>query len=203
MTEEKQKQTDAFEVSSSLQLLIDKWKRENQRRQPKTVHLRQRSDFDFIKHQDALIQFAPGGDVGDSEWNLQYMHNANVMMDYKRSLQSPVCASEYYVELPADEDVAAQENHILQHELCAYYPKGEEVSACLLFDCIHSDWLKIAREVVDIHPTFPLGTDMSRILFLPNHKYILMCDWYWRWFADHNKKELRMIPAVVKRMEYS
>lgn len=54
---------------------------------PKTIRLKNRSEFDSIKHMNMLIEFPPGGQVGDDEWNLQYMHNSSVLSEYHHMME--------------------------------------------------------------------------------------------------------------------
>src|SRR5436190_22944986 len=65
--------------------------------QPKTVRLRSKKDFDPISHQDMLIEYLPGGEVGDGAWRLQYMHNMSVLA---QSQADPLVAQDAYVKPP-------------------------------------------------------------------------------------------------------
>ncbi len=47
----------------------------------KRICLKDASEFDFIKHHDYIIEFEPGGVVGDREWMLQYTHNMSVLVE--------------------------------------------------------------------------------------------------------------------------
>lgn len=46
-----------------------------------SVHLKNISEFDNIKHKDDIIEFEPGGEVGDKEWTLQFQHNTSVILE--------------------------------------------------------------------------------------------------------------------------
>jgi hypothetical protein len=59
-------------------------------KKPSVVHLKDRSEFCSIRHQNALIKFPPGGEVGDREWNLQYMHNCSVLLEYQRKRDAAI-----------------------------------------------------------------------------------------------------------------
>jgi len=45
---------------------------------PPNVKLNDYSEFDAKKYKNTIIEFAPGGTVGDREWNLQFWHNLSV-----------------------------------------------------------------------------------------------------------------------------
>lgn len=70
---------------------------------PKTIRLKNRKEFNSIEHMNMLIEFAPGGQVGDDEWNLQYMHNTSVLCEYhhkKEQLKSKPLKLNHYVIVP-------------------------------------------------------------------------------------------------------
>lgn len=47
----------------------------------KSIRLKNKTEYDFIKHCDKIIELDPGGHVGDADWKFQYLHNINVIMD--------------------------------------------------------------------------------------------------------------------------
>lgn len=59
---------------------------------PKVARFKTTDEYDFIKHQDVLIEFPPGGSIGDHYWNIQYLHNSSVLAEYyfKKTQIAPI-----------------------------------------------------------------------------------------------------------------
>lgn len=83
--------------------IIERWKEDHPIQKPKTVRLKDYSEYDESKHGNCLIEFLPGGQVGDHEWQMQYMHNMRVMTQYQNMRDGPTFTSETYIILSEDE----------------------------------------------------------------------------------------------------
>ena len=72
----------------------------------KTVELERREDYDFIEYQNCIVEFPPGGKIGDDTWALQYFHNVCVSLErqYKQKRKTnPSYSPETYIILKNDE----------------------------------------------------------------------------------------------------
>ncbi len=96
--EEKEKQL-------RLDKIKEKWKEDNKniKIEPEVVYLETLDDFDSIKHQNKLIEFPPGGEIGDKMWKLQYMHNASVILEFNSMNCAPECVPETFILLDKEE----------------------------------------------------------------------------------------------------
>lgn len=83
--------------------IIERWKEDHPIQKPKTVRLKDYSEYDESKHGNCLIEFSPSGQVGDHEWRMQYMHNIRVMTQYQNMRDGPTFTSETYIMISDDD----------------------------------------------------------------------------------------------------
>jgi hypothetical protein len=77
-------------IPQNIQNAIDKYFKENEYTEPKTIKLDSLADFDVVEHAGDYIEFKPGGKVGDGMWKLQYMHNSCILLESQRKKNKEV-----------------------------------------------------------------------------------------------------------------
>ena len=113
---------------------------------PQTIKLNNASEFCSIKHKDMIIDFKPGGKVGDAEWRTQYMHNMAVYTRYNENKQKKekpeniFYAPETYIKIPKS-DISDIIN------ISEYYDKK-------LLNRVDFIMLDLVQEMYDIKPPF-------------------------------------------------
>lgn len=84
---------------------------------PKTVYFQSVNEYysDTNKYNNVLIEFPLGGEVGDREWNIQFMHNSSVLSQYhSKRFPSPPKILFHYVVVPKySEKIEIYVNNIL------------------------------------------------------------------------------------------
>ena len=85
---------------------------------PETVCFQSIDEYDINKHEDMLIEFPPGGKVGDREWDIQFMHNSGVLSQYhdKRFPSQPLILYHYVVVPKYSKEIEIYINNILLNE---------------------------------------------------------------------------------------
>lgn len=122
-------------IPLNIKKAINIWINENKVNKLKTIKLNKYEDFDVIKHKDFLIKFSQGGKVGDKLWNLQYIHNLNILLNNNKNI---TWAPETYIKLNHDE-----------------LPKISSINIYIndfLFDEISSEMIYCSQNMYDITP---------------------------------------------------
>lgn len=127
----------------NIQAAIDRWKVDHSDLQkPQVVKLEKREDFDSIKHYNSIIEFPPGGKVGDEMWTLQHNHNLNVILSYymkKKKLDENLhYAPETYLMFDKDE--------LPKIKYIEFYVNN------LLLDRYSAEQMYVLQEVYDLTP---------------------------------------------------
>lgn len=125
---ENKHQIDEIQHQKNLQIFFNKvkktrkiWKKRGKNYEdtsvphPKTVYFQSVDEYDVIKHKNVLIEFPPGGEVGDREWNIQFMHNSSVLSQYhrKRFPSPPIILCHYVLVPKCSEKIEIYVNDIL------------------------------------------------------------------------------------------
>ncbi len=128
---------------------------------PETIKLNNISEFSSIRHKDMLIDFKPGGEVGDNEWRTQYMHNMAVLTSYnekKQKKENPekiFYAPETYIQIPKS-DISEIIN------ISEYYDQ-------ILINQVDFIMLSLVQEMYDIKPPLTnIETDAETNIYYIN-----------------------------------
>jgi hypothetical protein len=133
-----------------IQRLVDEWiATQIIPPEPRLVLLKDGSEFDFIAHQNDVVEFEwfKDGDAG-----FQYLHNTNVLATYARKKNpKPSVASEYYVLLSAEE--------LAQCAAIQVYIGGN------LLNNMYIEFVQMWNSMLDIMPPAPQPPPGSHLLF--------------------------------------
>lgn len=149
--------------------------------QPETVFLRTRDEFDRFRHYNSLIEFPPGGEVGDAEWSLQYMHNAGVLA---QSRSNPIVAPDTYVAIPEDSSP--------DWYLVCYMrrPRFPEFPDCLL-DRQSLSLLMVFNNMIDIRP------EVSGLFFTAIESAAESVEYQWE---PSGGRKGEILPAIIRKV---
>lgn len=141
-------------IDPKLQKRIDEWYKNKSYEEDdnETIILQSRADFDVILHQHKLIEFTPGGKVGDSEWQLQFMHNMSVILERKKRTNPPIIAPLTYIILDENDQKIVSSLQIIINDL--------------LLDNTYIEWSTIFQASIDIFPNIPIYLNRKNIYFL-------------------------------------
>ena len=153
------------------------------------------SDFDSIKHKYYYIEFPPGGKVGDREWQLQFMHNSSVALDYaenKKSFENPSVLPAHYFLLPVNFEMENIANYSIDSYIIAKDSADIVIHSSdsnILFASVQLCFALIYKEMLDILPLDDIGEKFIPVWnYHPELKYYL-------------KNSLKKIPIQILKLE--
>jgi hypothetical protein len=111
--------------------------------EPKHICIDSFANYNDEMHNNMLIEFRPGGKVGDDEWQFQHMHNARVIIQYTNNqkkyenIENIFYAPETYIKKSDVKNIKSI--HICYDDI--------------LIDKIEISFLEMAQYFFDIKPT--------------------------------------------------
>lgn len=161
-------------IPENIQIVIDEYKKiKGDIDKPKKVYLKDKNDFDSIKHENILIEFTSGGKVGDDLWQLQYTHNSSVLLKYDqkiKSIKDPNYAPETCIIIEDPSKVKS---------ICEYFKD-------IIINEIPMNHLYIANQLYDLRP-------------IP--EYMVRDDMFFIKFIDKTKRKIKYIDGKIEDIE--